>query len=44
MAPSTALWTTNAVAILPTKAAPITIASIVLSSLFEADFQTPENG
>ena len=32
MAPSTALWTTNAVATLPTNVAPITIASIVLSS------------
>ena len=42
MAPRTALWTTNAVAILPTNAAPITIASIVLSSLFEADFSCLE--
>jgi hypothetical protein len=42
MAPSTALCTTNAVAILPTNAAPITIASIVLSSLFEADFRRRE--
>jgi hypothetical protein len=33
MAPSTALWTKNAVAMLPTNVAPTTITSIVFSYL-----------
>jgi len=41
-APKTARCTTNAVAMLPTNAAPITTASIVLSSPVEVDFRRLE--